>query len=76
MLGTLAGSLAAIIANARLIEQIRKQADRERQLNEITSKIRHSTDMRTIISTTVNELIRATGAQNVQLEIGTFHSDD
>ncbi|MDK1027994.1 MAG: GAF domain-containing protein [Anaerolineae bacterium] len=76
MLGTLAGSLAAIIANARLIEQIRKQADRERQLNEITSKIRHSTDMRTIISTTVNELIRATGAQNVQIEIGTFQSDD
>jgi GAF domain-containing protein len=71
MLGTLAGSLAAIIANARLVDQIRKQAERERLLNEISSKIRRSTDMQTILSTTIQELHRATGARKTQISIGT-----
>ena len=71
MLGTLAGSLAAIIANARLVDQIRKQAERERLLNEISSKIRRSTDMQTILSTTIQELHRVTGARKTQITIGT-----
>jgi sigma-B regulation protein RsbU (phosphoserine phosphatase) len=70
MLGTLAGSLAAIIANARLVDQIRKQAERERLLHEISSKIRRSTDMQTILSTTIQELRRATGARRTQIELG------
>jgi len=70
MLGTLAGSLAAIIANARLVEQIRKQIERERLLYEITSKIRRSTDMHTILSTTINEISRATGARRTQISVG------
>lgn len=70
MLGTLAGSLAAIIANARLVEQIRRQAERERMLYEITSKIRRSTDMQTILSTTVNELSRVTGSRKTKITIG------
>ena len=72
MLGTLAGSLAAIIANARLVDQIRKQAERERLLNEISSKIRRSTDMQTILSTTIQELHRVTGARRTQISIGTM----
>jgi GAF domain-containing protein len=70
MLGTLAGSLAAIIANARLVDQIRKQAERERLLNEISSKIRRSTDMHTILNTTIQELHRVTGARRTQIDIG------
>lgn len=75
MLGTLAGSLAAIIANARLVEQIRKQAERERLLHEISSKIRRSTDMHTILSTTVQELRRVTGAQRAQIKIGVEENE-
>ena len=70
MLGTLAGSLAAIIANARLVDQIRKQAERERLLHEISSKIRRSSDMQTILSTTIQELRRVTGARKTQIKIG------
>lgn len=70
MLGTLAGSLAAIIANARLVDQIRKQAERERQLNEISSKIRRSTDLHTILDTTIQELHRVTGVQKARINIG------
>jgi len=70
MLGTLAGSLAAIIANARLVEQIRQQAERERQLYEISEKIRRSTDIQTILSTTINELSRVTGARRTEISVG------
>jgi GAF domain-containing protein len=71
LLGTLGGSLAAIIANARLLEQIRAQADRERILFEITDKIRRTTDLQTILTTTVSELTRVTGASKVHIKVGT-----
>jgi GAF domain-containing protein len=70
LLGTLGGSLAAIIANARLLEQIRTQAERERILFEISDKIRRTTDMETILTTTVSELTRAVGANSVRIKIG------
>ncbi len=70
LLGTLGGSLAAIIANARLLDQIRKQAERERMVYEITSKIRRSTDMRTILTTTANELTKVVNARRAQIKIG------
>jgi GAF domain-containing protein len=69
MLGTLGGSLAAIIANARLLEQIRTQAERERQLYEVTSKIRRSTDIHTILETTGNELMKLLGARHARIHI-------
>lgn len=70
MLGTLGGSLAAIIANARLLEQIRGQAERERILFEITDKIRRTTDMDTILATTASELTRAVGANRARIRVG------
>ena len=74
LLGTLGGSLAAIIANARLLEQIRAQADRERILFEIADKIRRTTDMETILSTTVSELTRAVGATGARIKLGVSTS--
>ena len=72
LLGTLGGSLAAIIANARLLEQIRAQAERERLLFEITDKIRRTTDLQTILTTTVSELTKATGASRVHAKLGSL----
>src|ERR1051325_8730033 len=72
LLGTLGGSLAAIIANARLLEQIRAQAERERILFEITDKIRRTTDMDTILATTVSELTRAVGANRARIKLGVL----
>jgi sigma-B regulation protein RsbU (phosphoserine phosphatase) len=69
MLGTLGGSLAAIIANARLLEQIRVQAERDRLIYEVTSKIRRSTDIQSIMATTANELTRLTGARYAKIQI-------
>ena len=71
MLATLAGSLAAVIANARLLEQVRSQAERERVLFEITSKIRRAPDIQTILATTASELTRVVGAQRAQIRVTT-----
>jgi len=76
LLGTLGGSLAAIIANARLLEQIRAQAERERILFEISDKIRRTTDMETILTTTISELARAVGANSARIKIGVLSSTD
>jgi sigma-B regulation protein RsbU (phosphoserine phosphatase) len=70
LLGTLGGSLAAIIANARILEQIRAQAERERILFEISDKIRRTTDMETILATTASELTRAVGATGARIKLG------
>ncbi len=69
MLGTLGGSLAAIIANARLLEQIRVQAERDRLIYEVTSKIRRSTDIQSIMAATATELSRLTGARYAKIQI-------
>lgn len=69
MLGTLGGSLAAIIANARLLEQIRLQADRERVVFEAIGNIRKATDIQSILMTTTSELARVTGARYARIEI-------
>ncbi len=76
LLGTLGGSLAAIIANARLLEQIRAQAERERTLFEITDKIRRTTDIQTILTTTVSELTRVTGAGRVRARLGIAEEEN
>ena len=76
LLGTLGGSLAAIIANARLLEQIRAQAERERVLFEITDKIRRTTDIQTILTTTVSELTRAVGANRAHIRVGIDSSSE
>lgn len=75
LLGTLGGSLAAVIANARLLEQIRAQAERERTLFEITDKIRRTTDIQTILTTTVSELTRVTGANRVRAKLGIMDEE-
>jgi GAF domain-containing protein len=74
LLGTLGGSLAAIIANARLLEQIRAQAERERILFEISDKIRRTTDIETILATTASELTRAVGATGARIKVGVAPS--
>jgi GAF domain-containing protein len=75
MLGTLGGSLAAIIANARLLEQIRMQAERERLIYEVTSKIRRSTDIQSILTTTASELTRVTGSKQTKIKITPLNSN-
>lgn len=69
MLGTLAGSLAAIIAHSRLLEQFRQQVERERLLYEITNKIRRTSDPQKILSVTAEELNKAFNARRTEIVV-------
>jgi GAF domain-containing protein len=69
MLGTLAGSLAAIIAHSRLLEQFRQQIERERMLYEITNKIRRTTNPEKILAITAEELSKILNTRSTQISI-------
>jgi GAF domain-containing protein len=70
LLSTIASQVATAIQNARLLEQSQRAARRERLIHEITSKVRQSQDIKTILETTARELGRALNAEGaaVQLE--------
>jgi GAF domain-containing protein len=70
LLTSLGSQIAVTIYNARLIEQSRRLAEKERRLHEVTSKIRASTDMKTILATTATELGRALNLTRAKVEAG------
>ncbi len=65
-----ASQAAIAIENARLISDSRRQAERERLINEITNRIRGSLDIDEIIKTTVQELGRILGASRCLIRLG------
>lgn len=69
ILAALGNNLGGVIANIRLVNQVRQQVVRERQLFDVTSKIRHSVDLSTIIETSTKELARALGARRASIHI-------
>jgi GAF domain-containing protein len=58
-----------VVANARLLEQIRTQSERERLIYDVTSKIRRSTDIQSILMTTASEITKVTGARFAKIQI-------
>jgi GAF domain-containing protein len=69
LLSTIAGQVAVVLRNAKLLETSRKQAEQERLVNEIVGKIRRSVDMETILKTTAEELSTALGAYRAHIQI-------
>ncbi len=55
----MADHLAPVLANFSFADQIRQQVDRQKQLFEITNKIRQSTNIQTILQTSVEEICLA-----------------
>jgi PAS domain S-box-containing protein len=65
----LSNTLAGMFTNIRLVNQVRQQVVRERQLYEITSSVRRSVDMDTILETSTREIARALGARSASIRI-------
>jgi GAF domain-containing protein len=72
---TLANNLASIIANIELVDQVRSQVDRQQQLYEITSKIRRSVDVETILQTSVSEIANVLNLKHASIEITAGQSN-
>lgn len=69
ILSALGNNLGVAIANIRLVNQVSQQVERERLLFEITSKIRRSVDLDTILQTSTREICRAIGARRARIHI-------
>lgn len=70
ILQTLSGQLAVAVQNARLFSQTSQRAERERKVVEITSRIRSTNDISSILQTAVSELRRALGISSGMVMVG------
>lgn len=69
LLVSIASQTAIAIQSARLFEQAQRRARHERQIYEITSRLRRSPDMTTILQTAADELGQALGADRVLVRL-------
>jgi GAF domain-containing protein/HAMP domain-containing protein len=72
---TIAAQAAIVVRNARLLESSRKQAELERTVNEISAKIRRSTNVQNILQTTADELGIALGARRANIKLSIAAPD-
>jgi len=61
--------LALALENARLLEQIQERAEREHLVGEISTKLRAANDIDTILRTTVAELGKTLGIDEVRIQL-------
>ncbi len=69
LLTTLAGQVAPIVRNARLLAEAQDAAERDRQLYRITNKIRRATSIQAILETTTQELSQVLDLRKARIEI-------
>jgi GAF domain-containing protein/HAMP domain-containing protein len=63
--------IALTLENRRLFEETRRRARHEQIIREITTKMRRSTDLDTILQTTVQELAKLLGTSRTFVRLGT-----
>jgi GAF domain-containing protein len=73
-LTALSGQAAVVVQGLRQLQEIRARARREALIREITGKIRASTDLDTILQTTITEVSRALGTSHGAIRLGTNES--
>ena len=71
LMSALSDQLSVALESARLYDETRRRAERERLTSEITAKVRASNDPRTILETAMSELRQALQASHTQI---TLHS--
>jgi GAF domain-containing protein/HAMP domain-containing protein len=65
----LISTLGSIISNSELIQRIRIQIERQKQIYDVTTKIRRSVDFQTILQTSATEIGKHLGAQRSRIII-------
>ena len=74
LMATIASQVAAGIQNTNLLDQVQRTARRERLIHEITTKVRRSPDMKSILETSTRELGRALNAIRSTVSLGSRES--
>jgi len=71
-----AGRLAIALENARLVQDARRLAERERQVNLISAQVQQSTNLEAVLQNTIRELGNTLGVPNTFIQIGLIRSED
>jgi len=61
------------LENARLYEDTQRRAENERIVSDVSSRIRESLDVDTVMQTAVVELQRALGLKDITIRLGDSH---
>ncbi|MBN1955745.1 MAG: GAF domain-containing protein [Anaerolineae bacterium] len=67
---TLANQAAVALENAQLFQQTARRAEKERQISEITGRIRTANTLEAIVRTAAQEIGRALGSSRVLVQVG------
>ena len=70
-LQNVADRAAVTMESLRLYEQTRRRAEREQLIRQVTDKVRATSDLETILQTTVRELSKAMGLPRAFVRLGT-----
>jgi len=76
LMQSLSDQLSVALESARLYEETRKRAERERLTGEITARVRSSDDPQIILQTAVRELRRALQASRAQVLLYTTDGEN
>jgi GAF domain-containing protein len=66
---TVADRLALAIDNTRLLDTAQRRAARERQISEITTRMRGTLDIESVLKTTADEMYQALGVEDVVIRL-------
>jgi GAF domain-containing protein len=64
------------LENARLVETSQQLAQREQQINQISSKIRGSTNIETILKTTLSQIATVLNIQEASIQLNPTKTED
>ena len=71
VVNTIITQFSLALENARLLEETQRRAERERQISEITARIRSSNDPEVILQTAATELGNALRVKHSQIRINS-----
>jgi GAF domain-containing protein/HAMP domain-containing protein len=76
LIESLTEQLNLALESARLYEDSQRRATQEQLTSEITTRIRETLDLETILETAVNEIGTAMGLSALEVQLGSFSSND
>jgi GAF domain-containing protein len=71
---TLSGQAAVALEGIRLLEETRQRAERERLTSEITSRMRETLDIDTVLQTAIREMGQALNIAQVEVRMASGHT--
>lgn len=76
LVNTATTRLAVALENARLLENIQERAEREHIVSEISSRVRSSQTVESIMQTAISELGKTLGVNEVSIQLKTTNNTD